>query len=102
VSATPGPWVVNRGEFAHITNHFYKGIVALISHNERGPLMVVNPNDHATTEQEWDANAHLIAAAPLMRDALALAWEWIGKPAADRPAKVDAAILAALAAAEGK
>jgi hypothetical protein len=66
--ATPGPWVVNRGEHSYIKNPFYKGIVALVSSSPS--LMVVNPNDHCTSREEWEANARLIAAAPDLLEAL--------------------------------
>jgi hypothetical protein len=66
--ATPGPWVVNRGEHSYIKNPFYKGIVALVSSSPS--LMVVNPNDHCTSREEWEANARLIAAAPDLLAAL--------------------------------
>jgi hypothetical protein len=55
---------------------------------------------HRDDPAEFEANLHLIAAAPELLAALREAWDWIGRPASDRPAKVDERILAAIAKAQ--
>lgn len=59
---TPFPWVVNRGRYAYIKNPLYKGIVAVLDAGQDPPLLLVNPNDHAVTREESEANAALIAS----------------------------------------
>jgi len=66
---TPGEWVANRGDHAHITNVLYYGLVAHLGDMEdgSGPLFVCVDDGTVVGEGgdvEMLANARLIAAAP--------------------------------------
>jgi hypothetical protein len=72
---TPGEWVVNRGENAHITNMLYYGLICHLGELEdgSGPLFVCVDDGTVTGEggdAELLADANLIAAS---KELLALA-----------------------------
>jgi hypothetical protein len=111
---TPGPWVVNRGEHAYITNALYKGIVAWICHQDgEEPLFICNPDDRMAWPEQYEANARLLAAAPDLLAALKAYVEWHGPtcehatrddcPIDECPGRpIDDAVNAAIARAEGR
>lgn len=103
---TPGPWVVNREKYAHITNTMFAGIVADICYVAgEEPLFVCTPTDWIVTADERLPNARLIAAAPDLLEALqdVLAWiDEIGAEAKRRDTERLAPARAAIAKAEGR
>jgi hypothetical protein len=91
---TPGPWTLD--DFGPNSGNIYRGEID--AKNSRiADLMDCFDNGGMTPEQ-WVANAHLIAAAPLMYEALS---ELVNSPNAKQNALWDKA-RAALTAAGGK
>jgi hypothetical protein len=58
---TPGPWKAVSAEVSPM----YRGIVAIVKHSPDSFLGVVAERG-VTQAHEWEANARLIAAAPLL------------------------------------
>lgn len=71
MSATPGPWeAVLKDDPRGQPVCYYRGLIALVENR----LSVVLGPGHAyetVPEEEWEANAKLIAAAPALADMLA-------------------------------
>lgn len=86
---TAGPWEVGGGENGGSEDYVYcdnslGSAVAIVRHDKALPMQVFS-------KAETDANAHLIAAAPEMLEALKEARKWFPS-SAKTAARIDAAI----------
>lgn len=89
---TPGPWLIEpQGERAR--GHW-------LADNAGAYVALACSRDNSRDEE--DANARLIAAAPELYEALALAAEWIAEDGASLSEVAEAKIYAALAKARGE
>jgi hypothetical protein len=61
---TPGPWVVDA---------VYKDSVSSVAPGIDDNIICLSPSVEGWTDDRWPANAHLIAAAPDMLEALRIA-----------------------------
>lgn len=77
---TEGPWeaVLNddpRGQPVP----YYRGLICTVEYGNRHLAVVAKSG--VVSSAEWEANTHLIAAAPQMRDALERLLTWIDRTA---------------------
>ena len=96
---TPGPWETDR-------NNVHSAQIATIHHCLNNDWVEVwSPNAFAASEEEMEANARLIAAAPDLLEALQAALEYDYHAAAAGSARqmvIEEKILSAIAKATGE
>lgn len=112
---TPGPWHVGDITFADVPSHDggRKGRLAASIHNSENRFTMIRVGARSDDQDEVSANAHLVAAAPEMKTALARQLSWLlavqpevdnvlGPPISDGLSSSIATIRAILARAEGR
>lgn len=93
---TRGPWLVEMPD----RDHWCSG--ASIIGDLPNDYIVADVRNHLSVKDQAEANAHLIAAAPEMLDALKGAEDALRVDGYDKNNLVRAAVLAAIAKAEGR